>query len=41
MAGLWNNIKSWEYFNELAFVIALVLILWALKFAKEGLIGDE
>lgn len=35
---LWTKIKNWEYFNELAFVVAIFLLLWAWKFAIEGII---
>ena len=35
-----NKIKSWQYFNEMAFVVALFLLLWAWKFAIEGLVTE-
>lgn len=40
MLEYWQRFTAWKYFNELAFLFAVLLMLGALKFAKEGLIGE-
>lgn len=33
-----DDLKQWRYFHELAFIVALFLLLWAWKFGLEGII---
>jgi len=37
MTNLWNRIVSYQYFKEIAFILAVLLILGAWKFGIEGL----
>jgi hypothetical protein len=38
MTDYLNQLKQWQYFPELAFVAAVLLILMAWKFAIEGIV---
>lgn len=36
----WQTLKTWKYFDDLAFVVAVLFVLIAWKFAIEGLVTD-
>jgi len=40
MQEIWQKVAAFKYFKEVAFVVALLLIIWAWKNGIEGIVGE-
>ncbi len=35
-----NRLRQWQYFDDAAFIVGILLILWAWKWGIEGIVAE-